>query len=58
VDWIARARDLGLEFAVAEEVLFHRRIHDSNLSGESVNQTLLGVLRESLGRKQAAGGPA
>ena len=58
VDWIARARDLGIEFAVSDEVLFHRRIHDCNLSGESLTQTLLNVLRESLGRKQAAGGPA
>lgn len=58
VDWIARARDLGVEFAVADEVLFHRRIHDRNLSGDSLTQTLFGVLRESLGRKQAAGGGA
>ncbi|MEX0783302.1 MAG: glycosyltransferase family A protein [Dehalococcoidia bacterium] len=56
VDWMARARDLGVEFAVADEMLFHRRIHDANLTGEAITQTLLGVLRESLGRKRAAGG--
>lgn len=56
VDWLARARDSGVEFGTVEQLLLMRRIHDSNVSGaanESVGG-LLTALRGSLHRKHGA----
>lgn len=32
MDWYSRACDSGAEFAMLEEVVFHRRVHDSNMT--------------------------
>jgi glycosyltransferase involved in cell wall biosynthesis len=32
IDWYSRARDGGAESAMLEEVVFHRRVHDSNMT--------------------------
>ncbi len=39
VDWLLRARDLGVKSAVCPEVLVRRRIHDRNLSPTSASDT-------------------
>jgi glycosyltransferase involved in cell wall biosynthesis len=41
IDWFARARDIGLIFRIDPEVVFERRIHDTNV----------GVLRRDAQRK-------
>ena len=53
-DWLSRARDAGLEYAMVDEPLLVRRIHGSNLTGEPELHTgLLTVLRRSVHRKAA-----
>ena len=53
-DWIMRARDLGVQAAVAPEVLLAKRIHDQNLTHQAVamGSDLLGALRYSVRRKR------
>ena len=55
VDWFARAADLGLPMAAIELVLFHKRIHDANISAYSQEnmRNLFTALRRSAQRKRA-----
>ena len=54
-DWLARARDAGLEHVMVDEPLLVRRIHGSNLTGEpDLHTDLLSVLRRSVRRKAAS----
>lgn len=53
-EWLARAWDLEIRYAVAPETLVERRIHSSNATGtiRSRRRVMLEILRESLGRKR------
>ena len=53
VDWLLRARDLGVKSAVCPEVLVRRRIHDRNLSADVSlgHRNLARILRASLRRR-------
>jgi glycosyltransferase involved in cell wall biosynthesis len=57
VDWLARAKDLGVRAGRVEAVCLHRRIHLGTVSADhdKVNVNLLRVLRESLHRRRAQG---
>lgn len=54
VDWFARANDRNVPMAIIPKVLLHKRIHDTNLSLNSLvnNHNLLKLLRKSIGRKR------
>lgn len=54
VDWFCRAKDFGIPMAVIPKVLVHKRIHDHNLSLNTMenNQNLLTVLKQSLDRRR------
>jgi len=55
VDWFVRLRDAGLQRAVVEGALIHKRLHDSNLShfkAETMNDEFLALLRRSIARKR------
>jgi glycosyltransferase involved in cell wall biosynthesis len=55
VDFFARATNAELPFAVVDEVLVHKRVHDTNLSlfnGATVNRELLEVLQANVRRKR------
>lgn len=56
VDWLARARDLGVEFGTVQKLLATRRIHEANASGvaRESREGLLTALRGSLNRKHGA----
>lgn len=53
VDWISRARDLGLPTALAAETILTKRIHASNTSLSDANNTanLLLALRRTVQRR-------
>ncbi|MFC1575592.1 glycosyltransferase [Gemmatimonadota bacterium] len=55
VDWLARARDLGVRMEVVPEILLNKRVHSSNTSADAELNTplLLRTLRESILRKRA-----
>ena len=57
VDWLARAKDLGVGAGRVEVVCLHRRIHLDSTSADhdEVNVNLLRVLRESLHRRREQG---
>lgn len=56
IDWLARARDLGVNIATVEERLLTRRIHAGNASGAPTESRkgLLTSLRMSVNRKHGA----
>lgn len=54
-EWFARARDMGLNFAVTPAILLRRRFHSSNLSHSAEAATplqLLHIVRDSLNRRR------
>jgi glycosyltransferase involved in cell wall biosynthesis len=57
VDWMSRAKDLGLRPTMVPETLALKRIHGANLMGEKIEATkreFLVTLRDSVLRKRAA----
>jgi glycosyltransferase involved in cell wall biosynthesis len=55
-DWIARAREVGVQFDQVDEVLVHRRLHASNLSrsrGAADTQELFAILEKRLAARSA-----
>ncbi|PSB02891.1 glycosyltransferase [Merismopedia glauca] len=54
VDWFARANDRQVKNAALEQVLLHKRVHNTNLSLTSSvnNQNLLKLLKQSIERKR------
>lgn len=56
IDWLVRARDLGVQTVAIDEPLVIKRLHDSNLSynGPAGSRLWLDMLRQSLGRKRVA----
>lgn len=56
VDWYSRAADRGVPMAVMPNVLLHKRVHDANLSINTLtnNQNLLKALRKSIRRKRTS----
>lgn len=58
LDWLARARSLGLTEAMLPDVLFHRRIHPGNttLTHRADYRDSLKVLKAHLDRTRAAAG--
>ncbi len=58
VDWFARLNDAGLQRAIADGALIHKRLHDSNLShfqAETMNDEFLTLLRRSIARRRGEG---
>jgi glycosyltransferase involved in cell wall biosynthesis len=58
-DWFARASAAGLAATVLPDVLLLRRIHDGNLTGQTLDlcqPTALSILKASLDRKRRAPG--
>jgi glycosyltransferase involved in cell wall biosynthesis len=55
LDWLARANDAHIQRFVVQETLLHKRIHNSNLSGETGDHfpILLRVLRRSADRRRS-----
>ena len=53
-EWFVRAKESGLPMAVIDEVLLHRRVHQSNLThqGDQINSNILLALKESMDRKR------
>jgi len=45
VDWVGRARRLGLRFRAVDEVVLLRRVHDDNLDAVHADAVLDGLLR-------------
>jgi len=54
VDWYARANDQGIPMAIVPQVLLLKRVHDTNLSLNTLenNRNLLKALRQSVKRKR------
>ncbi len=59
-DWLARAKDLGIEYEMVPDVLVDYRVHGDNESGNAtaVKRDMLRLLRESLARRRDPGGSA
>jgi glycosyltransferase involved in cell wall biosynthesis len=57
LDWLARAKDLGLKTAVVPHLSLIKYVHDANLSlhEAKANQNLLRLVHESLRRKAGIG---
>ena len=55
VDWYLRARDLGLELLMLDEVVFDRRIHRTNfrITSRHLNSSRLAGIKASLDRRRA-----
>ncbi len=54
VDWLARAKNLGLQQVMLEEVMLDRRIHDSNTGvvARDARADYVRIVREALERKR------
>ena len=53
VDWFARAKDHAAPMAVIPEVLLLKRLHDANMTYNSmINGELLGLLKQSIQRQR------
>jgi hypothetical protein len=57
IEWFARAKDHGMKMAMVPEVMFFRRVHDSNLSHfdattRNFSREIVGLLKESLDRQR------
>jgi glycosyltransferase involved in cell wall biosynthesis len=60
IDWLARAKDLGISTAIVDDVLLHKRAHERNLSSQVVvggAGIWLLTLRESLARRRQINKP-
>jgi len=57
-DWFMRAKDLGLDSEILEEVLLERRIHGGNQSSNvrAGHLQLLRSVRRSVARQRGGGG--
>jgi glycosyltransferase involved in cell wall biosynthesis len=55
MDWLARARDLGLKAAVVPHLSVIKYVHDANISlrDPKINENLLRLAHESIRRKKA-----
>lgn len=55
VDWFARIHDAGVELAVLDEVVVHRRVHGASVTHASnrVNEGLLEAARAAIERKRS-----
>jgi glycosyltransferase involved in cell wall biosynthesis len=54
-EWWSRASDAGIKCGTMEEVLFHRRVHDSNSwvrERELGNKTLIEIARRNINRRK------
>jgi glycosyltransferase involved in cell wall biosynthesis len=61
VDWFARVKDAGLEFATLPMVMLEKRLHDDNLSHsepERYRQEMVRAFRDSAARQRAGKSPA
>lgn len=58
IAWTARAQDLGLRFAILDEILVERRIHRCNTSRDQDLRVRehLAIVRASIARKRASDG--
>ena len=57
IDWMMRARDAGLSMKMLDEVVYLRRIHETNIgitSKETKDATMMAAVRASLERRRAA----
>ncbi|HEX4034421.1 MAG TPA: glycosyltransferase family A protein [Solirubrobacteraceae bacterium] len=56
LDWLLRARELGLREASVADVVLWRRVHDANISRgyRDASAELAGVLKASLDRRRAS----
>ena len=54
IDWIARAKDLGVTAGVVMELLLHKGVHTDNLSSGPTQRELLAALRASTHRMRHA----
>ncbi len=57
VDWYLRAKEAGLRTEVLPEVVYRRRLHESNIGttdGEAANRARLIAIKRSLDRRRAA----
>jgi GT2 family glycosyltransferase len=56
VDWLARARDLGVSSVMVPEALVQRRIHDRNATGMAAESRggVLAAMRAAVQRKREA----
>jgi hypothetical protein len=59
LDWLARAKDLGLKSAVVPHLVTIKYIHDANLSlhDPRINLNLLRLTRDSIRRKRSVSPP-
>jgi glycosyltransferase involved in cell wall biosynthesis len=58
VDWLARARELGLAERMLDAHVLRRRVHDRNLgvvNGAAARADLVGVVKDALDRRRAGG---
>ncbi|MFN7999123.1 MAG: glycosyltransferase family A protein [Bryobacteraceae bacterium] len=56
IDWMARARELAVNFAVLDSVCLRRRLHETNTGRISTNRAdYVKVVRAALQRKRGAG---
>jgi glycosyltransferase involved in cell wall biosynthesis len=58
VDWFARVKDAGLEFAVVPQVVLEKRFHSANLSHsqpDRYHHEMIRAMRDSAARQRAAG---
>jgi glycosyltransferase involved in cell wall biosynthesis len=58
VDWFARAKDAGLEFATIPQVVLEKRFHSANLSHsqpDRYHHEMIRAMRDSAARQRAAG---
>ena len=61
VDWMMRARDAGLSMKMLDEVVYLRRIHETNIgitSKDTKDASLMAAVRASLERRRVAVGGA
>jgi glycosyltransferase involved in cell wall biosynthesis len=54
IDWFARAKEIGLKYAVMDEILYKRRVHDSNYGKVNASEQMdyLKVLRAKIQRSK------
>jgi len=54
-DWFLRSRDLGVEWAMIDDVVLIRRIHGANLTGDTAAQqrAMFEVLQRRMARRRA-----
>jgi glycosyltransferase involved in cell wall biosynthesis len=58
IDWVDRARNAGVQFGMANEIVLQRRLHKGSLStseGTKGGQAILSAVRLALARRRAGG---